>query len=114
MKIPWNKAKSQVPGYWIGGKTGTAQVWDSERNRWRPNTYNFSCVGFIGRDEGHPDLVIAVRIGEAPPNRNALGQFFLPVTSTELFRRVATDAIGTPGLLTVTDPGDTVAALVGQ
>ena len=36
------------------------------------------------------------------------------MTSTELFRRVATDAISTPGLLPVTDPGDTVAALVGR
>lgn len=114
LKSPWYEAESQVPGYWVGGKTGTAQVWDAEHKRWFFNIYNFSCVGFIGRDKGHPDLVIAVKIGEAPPNRNALGQFFLPVTSTELFRRVATDAIGTPGLLTVSDPGDTVAALVGQ
>ena len=95
-------------------RPGTAQVWDAENKRWFFNIYNFSCVGFIGREEGHPDLVVAVKIGEAPPNRNALGQFFLPVTSTELFRRVATDAIGTPGLLPVSDPGGQVTALVGQ
>ena len=114
LKSPWYEAESQVPGFWVGGKTGTAQVWDAEHQRWFFNTYNFSCVGFIGREKGHPDLVVAVKIGEAPPNRNALGQFFLPVTSTELFRRVATDAIGTPGLLPVTDSGETVSALVGQ
>ena len=73
LKSPWYEAESQVPGYWVGGKTGTAQVWDAEHKRWFFNIYNFSCVGFIGRDEGHPDLVVAVRIGEAPPNRNALG-----------------------------------------
>jgi cell division protein FtsI/penicillin-binding protein 2 len=114
LKSPWYEAESQVPGYWVGGKTGTAQVWDPVNKRWFFNIYNFSCVGFIGREKGHPDLVVAVKIGEAPPNRNALGQFYLPVTSTELFRRVATDAIGTPGLLPVTDPGDTVTALVGR
>ncbi|MEA2675293.1 MAG: hypothetical protein QOI92_2485, partial [Chloroflexota bacterium] len=38
-------------------------------------------------------------IQEARPARNAQGQLILPVTSTELFRRVATDAETTPGLL---------------
>ena len=112
LKSPWYELESQVPGYWVGGKTGTAQVWDQEHQRWLFNTYNFSCVGFIGRERGHPDLVVAVKIGEAPPNRNALGQFILPVTSTELFRRVATDAISTPGLLPISEPGDAVTARV--
>lgn len=101
---------SQVPGYWIGGKTGTAQVWDAEQQRWHANLYNFSCVGFIGRTEGRPDLVVAVRIQEARPGRNAQGQLILPVTSYELFRRVATDAITTPGLLPVLVPSDTNTA----
>ncbi len=111
LQSPWYVAKAQVPGFWIGGKTGTAQVWDSEQNRWLRNTYNFSCVGFIGRREGHPDLVVAVRIGEAQPLRNPLGQLILPINSTELFRRVATDAVTTPGLLPVLDPaGSTTVA----
>jgi cell division protein FtsI (penicillin-binding protein 3) len=105
---PWYVEDSQVPGYWVGGKTGTAQVWDAEHRRWAPNLYNFSCVGFIGRREGHPDLVVAVRIHEARPGRNSLGQLLLPVTSTELFRRVATDAITTPGLLPVLPPPEPV------
>jgi cell division protein FtsI (penicillin-binding protein 3) len=114
LKSPWYEAESQVPGYWVGGKTGTAQVWDAEHQRWFFNIYNFSCVGFIGREKGHPDLIVAVRIGEAPPNRNAAGQFFLPVTSTELFRRVATDAITTPGLLPMTTSAQTVPAPVSR
>jgi cell division protein FtsI/penicillin-binding protein 2 len=111
---PWYVDKSQVPGYWIGGKTGTAQVWDQARNRWLHNVFNFSCVGFIGRTEGHPDLVIAVRIQEAVPARNAQGQLILPITSTELFRRVATDSITTAGLLAPLDPATVPTASSGR
>ena len=107
---PWYVDQSQVPGYWIGGKTGTAQVWDNARKQWAFNLYNFSCVGYIGRTTGHPDLVVAVRINEARPGRNAQGQLILPVTSTMLFRRVATDAVTTPGLLPVLDPATIAAA----
>ena len=111
---PWYEEKSQVRGYWVGGKTGTAQVWDSENRRWLPNTFNFSVVGFVGRQEGHPDLVIAVRIENARPARNALGQLILAINGPELFRRVATDAITTPGLLPVLDPADSLAALTDR
>jgi hypothetical protein len=52
-------------------------------------------------------------VSEAPPNRNAIGQIILPVTSVELFRRVATDAITTPGLLPVLAPADSGTARVG-
>ncbi|HET7181892.1 MAG TPA: penicillin-binding protein 2 [Candidatus Limnocylindrales bacterium] len=111
---PWYVDKSQVPGYWIGGKTGTAQVWDQAQNRWLHNVFNFSCVGFIGRTEGHPDLVVAVRIQEAVPARNAQGQLVLPITSTELFRRVATDSITTAGLLAPLDPATVASASSGR
>ncbi|HEX2626363.1 MAG TPA: penicillin-binding transpeptidase domain-containing protein, partial [Candidatus Limnocylindrales bacterium] len=111
---PWYVDKSQVPGYWIGGKTGTAQVWDQARNRWLNNVFNFSCVGFIGRTQGHPDLIVAVKIQEAVPARNAQGQLVLPITSTELFRRVATDAITTAGLLAPLDASTSTSGSSGR
>ena len=114
LEIPWYEEYAQVPGYWVGGKTGTAQVWDAAKQRWAPNLYNFSCVGFIGREKGHPDLVIAVRIHEARPGRDAQGQLKLRVRSTELFRRVATDAIATPGLLPNLTPAEESLARVDQ
>jgi cell division protein FtsI (penicillin-binding protein 3) len=114
LKSPWYADKARVPGYWIGGKTGTAQVWDQALNRWTPNMYNFSCIGYIGRQAGHPDLVVAVRIGDTHPLRNPLGQLILPINSTELFRRVATDAITTAGLLPVLGEGGSTTALADQ
>jgi cell division protein FtsI/penicillin-binding protein 2 len=114
LKSPWYADKARVPGYWVGGKTGTAQVWDAELKRWAPNLYNFSCIGFIGRQAGHPDLIVAVRIGEAHPLRNAQGQLILPINATELFRRAATDAVTTPGLLPVLESADGSTALADR
>jgi cell division protein FtsI/penicillin-binding protein 2 len=91
LSIPWYKPFTTVPGYWLGAKTGTAQIWDATKHRWFPNLYNYSCIGFIGRSAGHPDLIVAIQINHAHTTP--------PVVSTELYRRVATDAITTPGLL---------------
>ena len=38
---------------------------------WKPNKFNYSFVGYIGRRIGHPDLVVAVRIDEGTPRRQA-------------------------------------------
>lgn len=82
-------------GYYVGGKTGTAQIWDPTlrdgRGDWKQNIFNYSFVGFIGDDK--PRLVVAVRINEGMPTVVKQGSLEMPVMSFELFRRIATDAI---------------------
>ncbi|MBM4408853.1 MAG: penicillin-binding protein 2, partial [Chloroflexi bacterium] len=82
-------------GYYVGGKTGTAQIWDPTlrdgRGDWKQNIFNYSFVGFIGDDK--PRLVVAVRINEGTPTVVKQGSLEMPVMSFELFRRIATDAI---------------------
>ena len=59
---------SLIPGYMIGGKTGTAQIWDpsiGQSGAWKRNRFNHSFIGFVGGDR--PEVVIAVRIEEAVP-----------------------------------------------
>ncbi|MEA2536759.1 MAG: hypothetical protein QOF11_993 [Chloroflexota bacterium] len=96
-RVPWYAEKTLVRGYDIGGKTGTAQIWDPKANKghgaWKPNRYNYSFVGYIGR--GAPELVIAVTIHEAKPLAISQGNLPLAVESYELFRRIATDAMTT-------------------
>ena len=97
--VPFYRQGTLIPGYWVGGKSGTAQIWDSTIHAWKSNIYNFSFIGFVGRRVGHPDLAIAVRISEGRPTSPKFGQLVMPIMSFELFRRIATDAITTPGLL---------------
>ncbi len=95
-KVPWYRAKTLVPHYVVGGKTGTAQIWDAKANHgrgaWKP-VYNHTFVGYIGRDR--PQLIIAVTIREAQPLHVSQGNLPLAVESYELFRRIATDAMRT-------------------
>jgi cell division protein FtsI/penicillin-binding protein 2 len=106
--VPWYRDKTLVRGYDIGGKTGTAQIWDPTLNHgrggWKPNRYNHSFVGFIGR--GGPELIIAVTIHEPRPLRISQGNLPLAVESYELFRRIATDAMTTLDLPTSNGGGD--------
>lgn len=96
-EVPFYRDRTLVPGYVVGGKTGTAQIWDPKlnggRGDWKQNVFNFSFVGFIGRQD--PELVVAVQIREARPTVVRIGYQDMPVFSFELFRRIATDAITT-------------------
>lgn len=97
--VPFYRDRTLVPGFHVGGKTGTAQIWDSEKGNWKVNLFNYSFVGYVGREPGVPDLVIAVRIEEGTPTIARVGQLEMPVMSFQLFQRVATNAIQTPDLL---------------
>ena len=109
-KVDFYRSRTLIPGYDIGGKTGTAQIWDSTKHAWKVNRFNYSFIGFIGRQKGHPDLVIGVRIEEGKPTVVRLGHLEMPVMSFELFRRIAHDAITTPDLVPVDESLPSAAA----
>jgi cell division protein FtsI/penicillin-binding protein 2 len=98
-KVDFYRDRTLIPGFEVGGKTGTAQIWDADANRWKINRFNYSFIGYIGREKGKADLVVAVRIEEGTPTVVRVGQLEMPVMSFELFRRIAHNAINTPDLL---------------
>jgi cell division protein FtsI/penicillin-binding protein 2 len=102
--VPFYRDRTLIPGYVVGGKTGTAQIWDAAKKRWKSGVYNYSFIGFVGRKS--PEVVVAVRIEEGRPTVARVGQIEMPVESFELFRRVATDAMATLDLapLRASDP----------
>jgi cell division protein FtsI/penicillin-binding protein 2 len=88
---PHYAEETLVPGYIVGGKTGTAQIWDKRAEAWMPDTYNHTFVGFVGA--ARPEAVILVRIHDTEPLVKKSWGMTLEITSNELFRRVALDAI---------------------
>jgi cell division protein FtsI/penicillin-binding protein 2 len=114
--VPFYRDRTLIPGYEVGGKTGTAQIWDPTlnggRGAWKKNIFNYSFVGYIARQPGHPDLLVAIRIEEGTPTIARIGELEMPVMSFELFRRIAHDAITTPDLLP--DPTDPSQAAIGD
>lgn len=86
--VPWYAKGALIKGYDVGGKTGTAQIWDPVAGEYKPHSFNLSFVGFVGRDQ--PRIVIAVRIADVRGTAVAI-----PVNSHEVFRRLAQDAMDT-------------------
>jgi membrane peptidoglycan carboxypeptidase len=91
--------ETKIPGYVVGGKTGTAQIWDAQSGAWLPDTYNHTFVGFVGNDR--PEAMILVRIHDTIPRVHMKWGMSLEVTSNELWRHVAQDAISTLDLAPV-------------
>jgi cell division protein FtsI/penicillin-binding protein 2 len=95
--VPTYDQRTYIRGYFVGGKTGTAQIWDPKLDGgaggWKVNDYNYSFYGWIGHS--NPDLVIGIVIYEGTPTRIKQGVLDMPVQSYELFRRIATDAVTT-------------------
>jgi len=93
MTQPVLHAHTSIPGYVVGGKTGTAQFWDTHTNAWATDAFNYTFCGFVGTDA--PDLIIVVRIHEAQPTvRRKSGSVLPEVQSFDLFRRIAQESIG--------------------
>lgn len=101
--VPFYADRTLIKGYEVGGKTGTAQIWNPKANggrgAWKVNIFNYSFIGYVARQAGRPDLVIAIRIEEGKPTVAKVGQLEMPVMSFELFSRIAHDAITTPDIL---------------
>lgn len=101
--VPWYAQGSLIRGYQVGGKTGTAQIWQADKGRYSRDVFNFSFIGYVGSDE--PAAVVAVRIEEARAHSEVQGAIELNITSYQLFNRIAHTIIDTLDLKRSTWPG---------
>ncbi len=86
--VPWYAKGALIPGYDIGGKTGTAQIWSTDIGNWKPGRWNHSFVGFIGGRK--QEYVIALRIEEPVPSGTVRqGDIPLNVQSYQLYQMLA-------------------------
>ena len=89
--VPWYAKGSLIPGFEIGGKTGTAQIWDVKKGGWKERRFNHSFIGYVGgRDQ---EYVIAVRLEEPKPIKIEQGTIPLRIESYELFQMIARSTI---------------------
>jgi cell division protein FtsI (penicillin-binding protein 3) len=100
--VPWYAQGALIPGYDIGGKTGTAQIWDTSKNQWKERRFNHSFIGFVGSRK--QEYVIAVRLEEPKPIRVEQGVIPLSIESYELFEMVASATIRSLGMKKLKDP----------
>lgn len=77
--------KASIPGFIIGGKTGTAQLVDRESGGYSKSKYFSSFVGFIVEAERNLVILTALR---APK-----GSYYASETAVPLFREVAEAAV---------------------
>lgn len=106
--VPHYAETTLIPGYVVGGKTGTAQIWDTAKGTWMDPIYNHTFVGFVGAER--PAAVIAVRVHEAEPRVKKRFGYILDLTTNEIFRRIAQDVIellDLPPLATVAEEDQT-------
>ncbi len=101
--VPWYARGSLIPGYEIGGKTGTAQIWNSKKDRWKERRFNHSFIGFVGGRK--QEYVIAVRLEEPVPISIKQGSIPLRIESYQLYQMVARATIDKMKMKKSKDPG---------
>ena len=95
--VPWYAARTLVRGYDVGGKTGTAQIWDPKLNHGRGAGSRTATTTRSSATSARAPRSWSSRSRSTSPSRSMIAQGNLPlaVESYELFRRIATDAMTT-------------------